>query len=373
MAQIINLAERAGWAPPVGSFACETSGEWQVIGQDLHQHVGFCDWVSVYQRFTFPVPKMADGAVMFINDDGTVEHVTLRRAAFEGSHASTVMIRSDGETVEFSGNVSKFNRPDNVFGLSFLSCLRKINGIMVKAGFPEFSEGTRYVTSENGHPKVRWTGAKITRLDITQNYACGSREDALHFMRWLEGQQASRLKTGTFGDGETVDFGRHSRSDYFKVYYKPTQLLKFSPKGDEYIAKLAQWLESVGTIRAELTLKSRKLADLGCSYLGGLNMRVIEGHFAKRQEVFTRASAEVDELPKVKGAVLGTLRMWENGDDVAGRLSKATFYRHRAALLEHGIDIAIRSNVQRLQQRTRVIQLSPVPVPDWYQLEETGT
>ena len=49
-------------------------------------------------------------------------------------------------------------------------------------------------------------------------------------------------------------------------------------------------------------------------------------------------------------------------------LSKPTFYKHRAQLLEHGIDINLvvekmdRSNVVPL---VRVLEAKPVQIPDW--------
>jgi replication protein CRI/X family protein len=352
------------------TFACETpSSQWSVQDQCLSQRVGFCDWVTMYQRHPGGnLRRFSDGAVLMIDRHGETKSMTLKRERFEGSHESAVMIRCDGETVEFSGNVSKFNRQDNVFGLTFDLCLSKINGILSSLDLPEFTSGSRYISNMNGNPALRWTGAKVTRLDITENFATGCREDASHFMRFLQGQQASRIKTGTFGDGETVDFGRGSRRLYFKVYSKGPELRRHG-KG-EYITKLADWADDVGLVRAELTLKSLKLADLGCSYLGGVNMKVIEAEFLDKCSVFTRAEAEVADLPELPSQVLGTLRMWENGDNVVAKLSRATYYRHRLLLLPFGIDISIRSNVVRMQARTRVIKLGPVTAPSFYQHDE---
>lgn len=368
MGAVINLSQYRG-------FACETDDNWKSVEKDWFQRTGFCDWVSIYQRHNHPVKKVNDGAFMTYDKDGVLQNVSLKREKVEGSHSSSIKIRSDGEVVEFEGNVSKWNRPDNVFGLSFESCLNKINQIMESHGLPPFTEGTRFVTSKDGNPVIEWTGARVTRLDVTENFSTGGKDNASHFMRWLEGQQASRTKTQTYGNGETVSFGgkgkKGSRHSYFKVYYKAQELRDHArDKADPYIIRLADWAEEQGIVRAELTLHSRKLRDLGCSFLGGFNMKLLEAEFARKCEVFTRADAEVDELPKLPMAVLGTLRMWENGDDIMSVLSRATFYRHRAALLPHGIDIAIKSSVTKLKMRTRVITLGPVAVPEWYQLEE---
>lgn len=369
MGALINLDDYRG-------FACETSPVWTSSRQDLFQRTGFCDWVSIYQRHFTPVKKFSAGAIITVDEHGEIVSMVLKRERFEGSHESAVMLRSDGETVWFDGNVSKFNRKDNVFGFTFAECLRRINEICDMVGLPHFTEGERYLSNVNGNPGMRWTGAKVTRLDITENFATGSRDNASHFMRFLQEQQASRLKTGTYGDEETVDYGRGSRHVYFKLYNKAKEIrrhaLKTKNADDEYLNRLADWCDDVGLVRAELTLKARKLRDIGCDYLGGFNMKHAEQEFVDKCGVFTRADAQVDDLPKLPASVLGTLRMWENGDDVSGKLSRATFYRHRSALLPHGVDIAIKSSTTRLKMRTRVIKLGPVAIPSWYELNSKG-
>ena len=59
----------------------------------------------------------------------------------EGSHETRVFIRCDGGTVYFEGNVSRFGRPDNVSGYSFIGCIQKTNNLIVQYGLPAFTEG----------------------------------------------------------------------------------------------------------------------------------------------------------------------------------------------------------------------------------------
>ena len=154
----------------------------------------------------------------------------------------------------------------------------------------------------------------VTRVDVTRNFSVGSKENAYHFMRYLQGQQASRLKTGTYGDGETVDWGRGSRRLYFKAYLKGPELrrhitrpasgdgfVKSAP--DPYVLQLADWCDSVGLVRVEMTFKATKLHDMGCHYLGGFDMKQLELEFVERCEILTRASADVDELSDRKSVV----------------------------------------------------------------------
>lgn len=350
----------------------------------FEQSDSFCDWVSIYQHHTglaADLPRVNDGAFVRYNADGTHECTTLKKFKVEGSHETGVFVRCDGKTVWFEGNVSKFGRLDNVFGFTFEQCIARINVILAGLGLPAFTDGTGYRSQSND--KLCFTGARVTRLDLTQNFFSGSVENAQVFMRHLAMQQASRLKTGTYGEGETVDFGRGSRRVYSKAYLKHVELLRhmqkkakgpqteFSKVHDPYVQELAEWCASVGLVRFETTYKSTFLIDSNQNYLGGLDMRHLEKDFIQRQEVFTRANCEVDELSSLGKTTLGVYRMWQAGDDLTAKLKRSQFYMHRAALLPFGVDIAVKSNVISFQPRVRVIKLAPASMPSFYQLPST--
>lgn len=351
----------------------------------FEQADSFCDWVSIYQTHSglaADLPKVNDGAFVRYNADGSHECTTLKKFKLEGSHSTGVFVRSDGQTVWFEGNVSKFGRLDNVFGFTFEHCIARINMILAGLGLPAFTNGTGYRSQSND--KLAFTGARVTRLDLTQNFLSGSAENAAVFMRHLAMQQASRLKTGTYGEGETVDFGRGSRRVYSKAYLKHVELLRhmqkkskgpqteFSRAHDPYVQELAEWCASVGLVRFETTYKSTFLIDANQHYLGGLDMRHLEKDFIQRQEVFTRANCEIDELTSLDKKTLGAYRMWQAGDDMTSKFSRSAFYRFRSALLPYGVDIAVKSNVISFQPRVRVIKLAPASMPSFYQLPSTS-
>lgn len=350
------------------------------------QRVSFCDWVSIYQSHTAlgdELPKLNDGCFVRYDIHGAHESTTLKKLKIEGSHETGIFVRCDGQTVHFEGNVSKFGRQDNVFGFSFIDCIARINAILSSLGLPPFTAGTGFRSQAND--RIQYTGARITRLDLTNNFQSGSPENAYAFMRHLAMQQAARLKTGVHGKGETVDFGRGSRRVYSKAYLKAPELLrhmKKQPKGEEtsysvpfdpYITQLAAWCDSVGLVRFETTYKSTYLIDNAQNFLGGLDMRCLELDFIQRQEVFTRSNCEADELSSLDKNTLACYRMWQAGDDITAKFKKTQFYKHRAALLPHGVDIAIKSNVVGFQPRVKVIQLSQCPAPDFYQLPQSST
>lgn len=352
------------------------------------QTFGHIDWLTIKQShfgLSERLPLLSNGCVMAFDSDGAVEHTTLKRAEVEGSHDSKCYVRCDGDTVEFTGNPARWCRMDNVFGYSFGESLLIVNRILATLDLPPFSSGEAFETKNQSGEVIKvWTGATITRLDMTENYLTGSPENANYFLRWLAGQKIKSKKTNFYGDHSTVDFGRGSKRAYFKVYNKGYELLKHSKskpdvstieKHDrcEVIEKLAQWCTDNGMVRAELELKSRALRDLHCYYLGELDMNVIEVEFKKHSSVFERATAEVDSLASLDGQALAVYRLWQAGDDLKSKYKKTFLYKYRAILLKHGIDIFIPSNVVRFEPKTRVITLAAAIPPDWYSLPPVRT
>jgi len=350
--------------------------------QASHGHTfGHIDWLTIRQThldLVAPLDSMTDGCVMVFDSDGSVERTTLKRMEVSGSYDSKCYVRCDGHTVEFTGNPARWGRMDNVFGYSFGQSLQIVNSIMSGLGLPPFTAGESYDTINKAGEVVKvWTGATISRIDLTQNYLTGSPDDANHFLRWLAGQKLKSKKTNFYGDHSTVDFGRGSKRSYFKVYNKGYELLKHSTsvtdvstiqKADraDSIERLATWCQAMGMVRAELELKSKALHDLRCYYLGELNMNVIEHEFKKHSSVFERATAEIDSMSELDGKALAVYRMWQAGDDLKSKFGKSQLYAHRKTLLPHGIDIFIPSNVVRFEPKTRVIALSAAVPPDWY-------
>lgn len=370
-------------------FPGPLASEWGVLPKTVNhsQTFGHIDWITMRQSHHAlgdRLPLISNGCVMAFDADGAVENTTLKRMPIVGSYESKCFVRCDGETVEFSGNPARWGRMDNVFGYSFGQSVQIVNQILGGLGLPPFTPGESFETSNKAGEIVRvWTGATISRLDMTENYLTGSPENANFFLRWLAGQKIKSKKTNFYGDHSTVDFGRGSKRSYFKVYNKGYELLKHSKsktdvstleKQDrcESIEKIAQWCQDFGMVRAELELKSKALHDLHCYYLGELDMNVIEVEFKKHSSVFERATAEVDSLASLDAKTLAVYRMWQAGDDLKNKFTKSPLYRYRSALLPHGIDIFIPSNVVRFEPKTRVIALSAAIPPDWYQLPSVG-
>lgn len=302
----------------------------------------FVDWLSLRQDHAQELPIVCAGVVWATDESGVCKWRTIQASKIEGSYETSVQVRCDGHTVWFSGNVSRFGRADNVFGFQLDQCLVIVNSILAGLGLPPFTKGEKFyrtVKGVNGSSlKAAWTGCHITRIDLTGNYEAGSLSNARAYLEWLATQQGTaRIKVGTHGDGETVDWGRGSRAVYSKAYLKSAELHRHG--GDTH---LIDHCEMVGLVRFEVTVKATWLHNAGMNYLGGLDMAELHKLYADRALVLTRAEHTHDDMGELPKAFRLTARDWMAGDDLERRMAHSTFRRHRAALLPYGIDISVK-------------------------------
>lgn len=330
----------------------------------------FVDWLSLKQAHAVPLPVVSSGVVWAADEHGQLKWKTIKALKHEGSFETSVQVRCDGSTVHFSGNVSRFCRADNLFGYSLTRCIDIVNEILAFFSLPPFTLGRKYYrtvkTAGSARLAPAWTGASITRIDLTANFETGSLSNARAYLEWLAAQQGSaRVKVGTHGDGETVDWGQGSRAVYAKCYLKSEELRRHGSENYQLI----DHCEAVGLVRFEVTVKATWLHNAGCNYLGGLDMAQLEMLFEDRKKVLTRAEHTHDELETLPRPIRCTARDYLAGDDITRNNSERTLRRHRAALLPYGIDIAVKRNVINFKPRIRVIEVRPASVPSWYDFE----
>jgi len=330
----------------------------------------FCDWLTVTQVHpAADLPRVDDGCTMGVDAEGVLAWKTVRAVQHAGSFETTINVRCDGERVTLSGNLSRFGRRDNLFGFDLAECLRRANLILAHYGLPPFTAGERVEVSKRGGRDVSylWTGARISRIDLTANYAAGSMDDAHAFMQWLGSQHAPRQEGCALGQGETVAFGSGSRRQYWKAYLKALELKRHEGADQRVI----DWCEACGLIRWEGTLRSNTLTEVGAAFLGdyerGHAMGQLIRIFEERAAVLSRATASTDDLDSLPRHLRATARDYLAGMDLPRVMTRASFFRHRKALLSFGIDIAVR-NVRPFTPRVRVVELAPAVAPDWYQL-----
>lgn len=344
----------------------------------------FCDWLTIRQVHHKRLAEVHDGKVYNVDVLGNVENVTLKRLSHEGSYSTNITVRCDGSTVEVSGNVGRYNRPDNVFGHSAMRCVEIASDIARSLGLPPFTVGiSMIVTGKDGKPKQVWTGARISRVDMTENMLTGGPHNTALVMNHYSTQKIMRLKQRSYGNDETIVFGAGdtagsgSKYLYAKLYVKHIEMRKHlsklkrkMPELDEtYLNNLITWCESEGLIRYEIEFKSNFLNRHGVAYLGDVTddkLQVLFNQYYEKLLLRVDADMTDDELPQY---ARGTLARWKAGETPGVFLKQATFYRHRAECLKAGYDIAEPfSNVVKFPTKYRVVNITSAAPPLFYQM-----
>lgn len=372
-------AQRKGLVTPSGSPIFGTDGAVRATGRASANAVEgelpfFVDWLTIAQDHDLAalglpeLPQVNAGLVWAADADGSLSWRAVRALKIEGSHETGVNVKCEGSRVTFSGNVSRFGRPDNLFGYSFFECLKRINEILAQLDLPDFTAGKRIeITRKDGGADYRYSGARVSRIDLTSNFEAGSPEAAHAFLAWLGSQHAGRQEGQTLGQGETVSFGGGKGSrQYWKAYIKHLEMARHGVEGQVF-----DYCSDNGVVRFEGTLRTKVLTDIGAAWLGdyerGHAMGELVQLFDKRAELLARAEKKTDDFDELPKAFRLTARDYLAGADCRGSMSKTQFYRHRAALLPYGIDIAVR-NIKPFAPRVQVITLRPAVMPAWYSL-----
>lgn len=325
----------------------------------------FVDWVTIRQEFPKGgVPVLNDGRIMSIDSDGAIDWQVDRRFSAEGSFDSRCQVRSDGLVVEFSGNIARFNRRDNLFGYDWPETIRRINALTNLYSLPPFSSGKLYRFADHGWT---WTGAKVSRIDVTCNYACGSENGLEAVIGALSGHHVGRLKGSLTPDGATIEYGRGSKYVYGKAYAKHVELQKHRSRksGAHVDDDVISFCKSHGVLREEFTFKSRYLTQNGLSYLGAITHGALVDAYLQRSQFRRFHMVKYESFEDMPRHLRATYVSWRNGWP-QGSISKATFYRHRKQLLAYGVDISVPSNVRTLPLRVRMVDVAALEAPDWY-------
>jgi len=97
-----------------------------------------------------------------------------------------------------------------------------------------------------------------------------------------------------------------------------------------------------------------------------------------RIEISDQIKLDDENYFRLPNKVKSTYTLWRDGYDVRpstlkrqthGLLTEATYYRHRKLLMNIGIDIAIRRDIdnefENILPFIQVIKAEPVGIPDW--------
>lgn len=333
----------------------------------------FCDWLSIYQDFTpGTLPILNNGNMICVDVDGEVEFRTTKKLDQVGSYDTKIRFLCDGTRIVFEGNIGRYGRPDNVFGFSVLECVRKASDFLETFCLPRFTQIEGNVVSARTDGFIS-TGAVITRVDITKNYAAGSHERAALVAHYMGGQAIAGASSSGVGLPKTyangVSWNEGSKYWYAKLYLKGMEL------GTHVAPEVKDWVLNAGILRHEISLKSRYLKQHGLQDLRawtfgwkakGENMEnIIYGKFSP---VLTRNTVQTNPFEGIPSKLRRIALDWRDGADIWGdpdyKIRSKQIWRK--ALLPYGIDIKVPCNVTRLATRVEVIQLESASMPAGY-------
>lgn len=295
------------------------------------------DWLTLRTWLDVPVEA---GSVCSFDRDGAIEWHTPKRLQMEGSYSASITVRRFpyDNTLEISGNPAKFLQGHNLFGTDDLPGLSRafIDAVCTRLGYRPTAEEQDCL--DKGI-------VLLTRIDVTDSWNFGTLPRALSAVRALSQHShlAHRGRGSLIGEG-TVIWGKGSRRWNGKAYSKGQELKKHKlhpclPQLDELHDYAA------GLVRFEFTVRSLELKRRG---LDVLQNWVTTGatptalHLQLMQQLTISEATmidphQVEELPPRLQLVYDA---WKAGKDLRAMLPTRTFYRHRAALLAFGIDIA---------------------------------
>lgn len=344
----------------------------------------FCDWVSCSQEFPYDIPELTDGIVSATNNDfSKLDWQTKKGFQHEGSFDTRILVKSCDRRLSLSGNIGRLGRADNLFNHSLDDTKKLMNRLLDSLGLPNFTEGViDYVPAVrkngDGYISETYTGAKFSRIDITENFATGSEQNSVLFKHWLESQKVNRKSIRVHDN--TVYWGKHSRYSTLKAYIKAesikAELKRLNRKKNtvsihkKRVREVQQYASENGIIRIENEFYQRFLSEKRLHYWHNATTEKLNEVFMAEKNKITKRVEKTIEIEDLPLSVKGTYYAYINGEYMGEK--KATFYRHRKILLGLGIDIAETCNVQTLRIKPIVIELRPLEMPDWYELNRVS-
>ncbi len=315
---------------------------------------------------------------------------------YEGSFSTCLTVRCDGEKVEVTGNPSRYNRSENLFGFAtFDECISVYNSVLSEFDLPHFTKATQlfYLNSKKEEMDVCSDGALFNHVDFTCNHNVG-RGQEVSFLKGLAGQSIGKGKAPyLYPNGKTVDWYKGSKLKYKKVYSKSEDLKKRRSKNlsgatkdqIEYYDRVLDYCVQNGVVREEHSFKRDWLSKHKMQFYGFVkekdflpHLNDIENVMNKFQVVDTVFESVADKLLRMNvcnsrqsaNSTNSIHEMWRHGNLAIGEnVSRSQYYEHKRRLKCIGIDISVKHDISRLPLQivsSNTIVVTNTDVPDWY-------
>lgn len=328
---------------------------------------------------------------------------SVNQKILEGSFSTKLTIRCDGQRVRVEGNPSRWQRADNLFGLTSIDdCVAIYNHVLAKYNLPPFTKSTLIYHRQkkaNQSSELGFNGAEITGIDWTVNHEVGLNKEQ-SFIRGMSSMQIGRgRKPKLYPDGYSCNWGEASEWMMTKLYCKYIELERnlkktkrkksgVSEKQLNYINKLIEYCKDKGVVREEHSMRQKMLKRYNLHIYGLHAESEYYKHAKDIENAMNTIQVSHDEHVSIAHQLLNagavkTLRqanttmayfnMWQHGTDLRNPdiLSERQFYEHKARLKCIGVDIGQQFDVSRMcptLRRSEVIDIKPLEVPSWYEM-----
>ncbi len=329
------------------------------------------DWIAAMIELHHT--PLSSGAVVCIEADGSVAWESPRKMLVRGSHDSTMHIRSvggDGKGcathLYIDGNPSKWLQGHNLVGSDDLLSL-------VWDAFQRLCALVGLEPTDFERQKVRAGQYRVTRVDYNRMFERPSRADVRAWLRAGEFKCKSRHGRPVNNRG-TLTFGKGSTHWSVVCYCKADEINSGGshklPEEFHQYPEIYQWIDN--KLRVELRLRSKKLKALNLEMASSLTpaaLWALYRQFIGELDMSEQIELNSEQLLKLPNKIRGTYVLWKQGHDLKEMLPNGTYYRHRTALMEFGIDINIRCDRRddtNVIPMIRVLEAKPAAIPSFF-------
>ena len=339
------------------------------------------DWLS------FDLPYL--GARVYSHEfirEWDTEEIVPRRVSWakvEGSFSSKIKVMAAEGRMHISGNPVKFFTGQNIVGTRDLQelVLLTYEAVLIVLGLPDCSYARKAIKEGT---------VNLTRVDVTRHWHVGTDDDVRVFLQAV-GDRATIRKRGRghfnsdfcsvgWGFGKDMTNGeakrKGSRRSSFKLYNKFEEIKRHKMTCPDVVQQLlTKWVE--GKVRVEACYRGYELGRLGYKLSRDWDWEApnaLLNLFLERLEMpdqVVLTDERTNELPR---ALRMTFETWKSGVDVKSLMAKNTFYRHRRAILEYGVDIGTppinRKETGRVIHLIKILEASPADCPHDHLFEE---
>ena len=351
------------------------------------------------------IPQIAKHGYVYVDlETGEKEREGQSPIKHEGSYSTKMTVAIRGDEITVDGNISRYNRIDNLFGYTTQDqCVSAINKLLktLHPDLPSFTKANTFEYSQakdNSSHSIKTDGAEFMRLDLCSCRSAGE-GNALEYIRALSTQRYRNSIPNLHTNGRTVDWRSakgQSNLIYASAYDKAYELkLHTIPKikrmfGEnskefKYLEQVISYCEDNGIVRFEQKLKRRFLQkNKHCfyglsnpSFLNKLQDEFLSVDKKLQVEAMTLEnisqqliSSKIVSSTKAANTTAMYAMQWMMGSQFD--FNKSQIQTHRARLRQIGIDIANPCDISRFSPvkvvRARKIEVNDnLIIPDWYQ------